>query len=124
MRRYKTDWINHLTREERKNINIEGIETLISYLRMLVSSGMVSREEERSLKQEIRDLVGLTEEYTRLNGGKQLIVKDVEPLQLVGVRLMPGMWSDVSAVGGDKEARQLEVLSLLLAGFKTLQITG
>ena len=61
MRRYKTDWINHLTREERKNINIEGIETLISYLRMLVSSGMVSREEERSLKQEIRDLVGLTE---------------------------------------------------------------
>ena len=99
MRRYKTDWINHLTREERKNINIAGIETLISYLRMLVSSGMVSREEERSLKQEIRDLVGLTEEYTRLNGGKQLIVKDVEPLQLVGVRLMPGMWSDVSAVG-------------------------
>ena len=99
MRRYKTDWINHLTREERKNINIEGIETLISYLRMLVSSGMVSREEERSLKQEIRDLVGFTEEYTRLNGGKQLIAKDVEPLQLVGVRLMPGMWSDVSAVG-------------------------
>ena len=58
MRRYKTDWINHLTREERKNINIEGIETLISYLRMLVSSGMVSREKERSLKQEIRDLLG------------------------------------------------------------------